>query len=83
MSGRWNSAWSATSSSPWATTASEFGLPLLAASARSHASWVERKLLIGKALFIYWPHSWHKVTLWGHDIPFPYFPNFQKMGLVR
>ena len=46
-------------------------------------NWVDRKLLIGKALFIYWPHSWHKVTLWGHDIPFPYFPNFRKMGLVR
>ena len=45
--------------------------------------WVDRKLLIGKALFIYWPHSWNKVTLWGQDIPFPYFPNFQKMGFVR
>ncbi len=46
-------------------------------------NYVDRKLLIGKALFIYWPHSWNKVTIAGHDIPFPFFPNFQKMGLVR
>lgn len=42
---------------------------------------VDRKLLIGKALFIYWPHSWHRVP--GTSIPFPYFPNFSDMGLVR
>ena len=45
--------------------------------------WVDRKLLIGKALFIYWPHSWDEVTIAGKDIPFPYFPNFKKMGFVR
>lgn len=42
---------------------------------------VDRKLLIGKALFIYWPHSWDRVP--GTKIPFPYFPNFEDMGLVR
>jgi signal peptidase I len=42
---------------------------------------VDRKLLIGKALFIYWPHSWDRVP--GTSIPFPYFPNVQDMGLVR
>jgi signal peptidase I len=45
--------------------------------------WVSRDLLIGKALFIYWPHSWDKVTILGKDIPFPFFPNFRKMGFVR
>lgn len=42
---------------------------------------VKRELLIGEAMFIYWPHSWHKIP--GTPIPFPYFPNFQRMGLVR
>jgi signal peptidase I len=36
---------------------------------------VKRELLIGKALFIYWPHSW--------DAPVPFFPNFARMGFVR
>jgi signal peptidase I len=43
--------------------------------------WVPRELLIGKALFIYWPHSWNKVPY--VNVPFPYFPNFSRMGLVR
>ena len=38
-------------------------------------SCVHRDLLIGKALFIYWPHSW--------DWPVPLFPNFARMGFVR
>ncbi len=36
---------------------------------------VDRRLLIGKALFIYWPHSF--------DSPVPYFPNFSRMRFVR
>jgi signal peptidase I len=36
---------------------------------------VERRYLTGKALFIYWPHSW--------DRPIPFFPNFRRMGFVR
>jgi signal peptidase I len=43
--------------------------------------WVPRELLIGKALFIYWPHSWDKVPY--VNVPFPFFPNFARMGLVR
>ncbi|MFV2066839.1 MAG: signal peptidase I [Pirellulales bacterium] len=43
--------------------------------------YVERQLLIGKALFVYWPHSWNQVP--GTSIPFPFFPNFGDMGLVR
>jgi signal peptidase I len=42
---------------------------------------VPRDLLIGKALFIYWPHSWDQIPY--VDIPFPYFPNVSRMGLVR
>jgi hypothetical protein len=37
--------------------------------------YVERDLLIGKALMIYWPHTWNR--------PVPYFPNFRKMQLIR
>ena len=44
---------------------------------------VDRRLLIGKALFIYWPHGLDKIP--GTEIPFPYgmFPNFRSMGFVR
>jgi len=44
---------------------------------------VDRRLLIGKALVIYWPHSFDKVTVFGHDIPLPFFPNVGRMGFVR
>ncbi len=37
--------------------------------------YVKRDLLIGKAFFIYWPHSWHR--------PVPFFPNFSRMRFVR
>jgi signal peptidase I len=43
--------------------------------------WVNRELLIGKAEFIYWPHSWDKLPYVG--LPCPYFPNVRRMGLVR
>jgi signal peptidase I len=43
--------------------------------------WVGHELLIGKALFIYWPHSWNEIPY--VNIPFPYFPNFARMRLVR
>jgi signal peptidase I len=42
---------------------------------------VDRHLLIGKALFIFWPHSFNKVP--GLGLPFPFFPNFGDMGYVR
>ncbi len=42
---------------------------------------VDRELLIGKALWLYWPHSWHRIP--NTNIPFPYFPNFERMKLVR
>jgi signal peptidase I len=43
--------------------------------------YVDRSLLIGKALFIYWPASHNRV--FNTKIPFPMFPNFSSMGLVR
>lgn len=45
--------------------------------------WVGRELLIGKALFIYWPHSWNEIRTPWVNVPFPYFPNFHRMELVR
>jgi signal peptidase I len=38
-------------------------------------NFVERDLLIGKALLIYWPHTWNR--------PIPFTPNFRKMGPIR
>lgn len=35
---------------------------------------VDRRLLVGRAIFIYWPHSW--------NMP-PFFPNFRKMQPIR
>ncbi len=43
--------------------------------------YVRRDLLVGRALFVYWPHSWDRIP--GTRIPFPYFPNFARMRLIR
>lgn len=43
--------------------------------------YVDRDLLIGETLVLYWPHSWNRIP--GTPIPFPFFPNFSRMGLVR
>ena len=55
--------------------------------------YVTRDLLIGKAFFLYWPHSWDEIpTPWGSKVPcfiptplgrFPIVPDFRKMRLVR
>jgi hypothetical protein len=37
--------------------------------------YVERELLIGKALLIYWPHTWNR--------PVPFTPNIPRMGPIR
>jgi signal peptidase I len=42
---------------------------------------VSRELLMGKALFIYWPHSLDVVP--GTSIPVRFFPNFWRMHFVR
>jgi signal peptidase I len=45
---------------------------------------VDRRLLVGKALFIYWPHSFDRIQLSDDkSIPFPFFPNFSRMGFVH
>ena len=44
-------------------------------------AYLERRLLIGKALCVYWPHSWNRIP--GTPIPFPLFPNVEDMRLVR
>lgn len=41
--------------------------------------YVRRDLLIGKAVFIYWPHGVRVFSNWW----FPFYPNFRRMGLVR
>ncbi|MBN2578573.1 MAG: signal peptidase I [Pirellulales bacterium] len=42
---------------------------------------VPEKMMIGKAFFIYWPHSWDRVPYL--NVPFPFFPNFSRMELIR
>jgi signal peptidase I len=51
-------------------------------------SFVQRKQLIGKALYIFWPHSW--TFDWSFNVPlgplsfeFPFYPNFKRMTLIR
>ena len=39
------------------------------------ASYVPRDLLVGKALVVFWPHSWKR--------PVPFTPNFKRMKLIR
>ena len=38
-------------------------------------NFVDRELLIGRAMLIYWPHTLNK--------PIKYFPNFKRMGFIR
>jgi signal peptidase I len=51
------------------------------ADSRNPEYFVRRELLIGQALFIYWPASLNKIPYF--NIPFPLFPNFKEMGFVR
>lgn len=49
---------------------------------------VERKLLIGKAVYIYWPHGWPTginvaLPLLGGEIRVPFYPNFKRMRLIH
>ena len=41
----------------------------------SDDSYVPRDLLVGKALVVFWPHSWNS--------PVPFLPNFEQMKLIR
>jgi len=49
---------------------------------------VDRRLLIGKALFIYWPHSWTPswaatLRMFGVELKLPFWPNFKRMTFVH
>jgi signal peptidase I len=49
---------------------------------------VERRLLIGKAIYIYWPHAWPAswsvdIPMFGNKISIPFWPNFSRMRRVR
>lgn len=48
---------------------------------RPDETYVRRELLIGKALFVYWPHALDHIP--GTSIPFPFFPNFARMRMIR
>ncbi len=42
---------------------------------------VRRELLVGKALAVIWPHALNHLP--GTSVPFPFFPNFGDMRIVR
>ncbi|MCC7475291.1 MAG: signal peptidase I [Pirellulales bacterium] len=44
-------------------------------------AYLDQRLLIGKALCVYWPHSWNRLP--GTPIPFPLFPNVADMRIIR
>jgi signal peptidase I len=51
-------------------------------------NYVERRLLIGKAIYIYWPHAWPvswgvEIPMFGNRISIPFWPNFSRMRRVR
>ncbi len=51
-----------------------------------HRHYVHRSLLKGKAVFIYWPHSWDRtpaIPFLPRGVWFPMFPNVARMGFVR
>jgi len=58
----------------WAGTKVRFGMPE-EADRWSDAAYVPRDLLVGKALVVFWPHSWSS--------PVPFTPNFRRMKLIR
>lgn len=41
----------------------------------AEASYVPRDLLVGKALMVFWPHTW--------NAPIPLLPNVKRIGLIR
>ncbi len=46
---------------------------------------VDRELLIGKALVVYWPHGWrpNSTTLASLTADYAFIPNFRQMKLIR
>jgi signal peptidase I len=62
----------------WVDPPDRFGVP---SSPDPHAydwadkNYVPRDLLVGKAIMVFWPHTWNE--------PFPITPNFKRIGLIR
>lgn len=46
-------------------------------------NFVDRELLIGKALWVYWPHADYFLPIPGTSLRIPLAPNFRRMGFVR
>lgn len=49
---------------------------------------VDRDLLIGKAVFVYWPHAWAPswsipISFRGYEMDLPFYPNFKRMKVIR
>ncbi len=44
--------------------------------------WVERQMLTGKAILVYWPHPWH-LKIPGVNVSLPLLPNIKRMGIIR
>ncbi len=49
---------------------------------------LSRDLLIGKAMFVYWPHAWpvyphFRMRFRGNEYDVPFYPNFKRMRLIR
>ena len=44
--------------------------------------WVDRSLLKGKAVFLFWPHSWYYIRS-GGDPQIPLLPNLERMKRIR
>jgi len=49
---------------------------------------VDRSLIVGRALFVYWPHAWEtpysfSVRAFGRELTLPFYPNFRRMGAIR
>ena len=49
---------------------------------------VDRSLIVGRALFVYWPHAWEtpysfSLRSMGRELTLPFYPNFRRMGAIR
>lgn len=45
--------------------------------------WVDRSLLKGKAVFLFWPHSWHYISSSEGEPVIPLWPNIERMKRIR
>ncbi len=45
--------------------------------------WVDRSLLKGKAVFLFWPHSWHYISSGNGEPTIPLWPNTERMKRIR